>query len=156
MRANVKEGEILGDKLLREEGTDRMASDSAAQSAIIVTTLSDISEIKTSDPVGQMASEEIMSGLERKGFRVVDAKVANGVVFNNSENGGEFILSRELRQVARQFNTKFVVVGTYTKGPENYIVALRVIRLPEQEVVTSSNYTLPRLESNSWTDNKGF
>jgi TolB-like protein len=59
------------------------------------------------------------------------------------QRGGEFLLSRELRNISSEHNAQAVIVGTYATGRKNVFVTARLIRANDSVILASHDYSLP-------------
>lgn len=82
---------------------------------IIVTSLVNINDLEQSSSMGRMAGEMLANELSQKGFRIKELKMGQSKIFIK-EKKGEFILSRNLQEIARAYDVQAVLVGTYAVG----------------------------------------
>jgi len=109
---------------------------------VLVTTLSDVSDLDASSAFGRVISEQIVSSLVREGYSVPEIKLRRTLVVRNG--GGEFMLSRDLAQLTgRSANATAVVTGTYSAGLRSVDVSLHVVRLTDGIIIGAFDYSLP-------------
>lgn len=124
---------------------------------IIVTSLANLNNLDESSPVGRMSGEIIANRLSQKGYRVKELKMGQNSVFIRKGNG-EFILSRDIREIADQQEIQAVIAGTYTvgedmdfksydgltccKGVKKVYISLRAIETADNTIFCSSNYSM--------------
>ena len=65
----------------------------------------------------------------------------NGIYMKRNE--GEFLLTREIREVAAAHNAQGVVVGTYAEGANLLHVTLKLVDPSSSLVLAAHDYTLP-------------
>jgi len=65
-----------------------------------------------------------------------------------SEGQGEFMLSRDLREISRTHNASAVVVGTYADGGDRMYVSARMVR-PTDSIVISATDVGISMQSNT-------
>ena len=109
---------------------------------IIVASFVDISDLKKSTPFGRIMAEQIGSRLSQKGYKVIEMKLRQNSIFVDSENKGEFLLSRNLQDISRNHNASAVVVGTYAPGHQRIYVSARIINPITSVILTSCDYEL--------------
>jgi TolB-like protein len=72
---------------------------------------------------------------------MIEMKMRNNVYIK--QNGGEFVLSRTVRDLSRAQNAAAVVAGTYAIGRNTVYVNARLIRAADNLILASHDYTLP-------------
>lgn len=110
-------------------------------SALIVATLANVNALEQSSTLGRLVTEHIASWLTQSGRPVVELKVRNGIYMKRNE--GEFLLTREIREVAAAHNAQGVVVGTYAEGASMLHVTLKLVDPSSSLVLAAHDYTLP-------------
>lgn len=110
-------------------------------SALIVATLANVNALEQSSTLGRLISEQIASRLTQSGQPVVELKVRNGIYMKRNE--GEFLLTREIREVAAAHNAQGVIVGTYAEGADLVYVTLKLVDPSNSLVLAAYDYTLP-------------
>lgn len=116
-------------------------SATAEQAPLIVATLVNIDRLEQSSTFGRVVSEQLSSRLTQLGENVVELKVRNSVFMKRNE--GEFLLTRELREVASAHRASAVVVGTYAESSDFVYVTLKVVDVSSSMVLAAYDYTLP-------------
>ena len=79
---------------------------------IIVASFVDINNLTSSSPFGRIMAEQVGSRLAQKGYKVIEMKLRQSSVFVE-EGKGEFLLSRDLKDISLNHKASAVVVGTY-------------------------------------------
>ena len=116
-------------------------SNSGGNAPFIVATLVNIDQLEQSSTLGRLISEQVASRMSQLGYGVLELKVRNGVYMKRNE--GEFLLSREIREVAAAHNAQGVVVGTYAEGANLLHVTLKLVDPSSSLVLAAHDYTLP-------------
>ncbi|MDA3790719.1 MAG: FlgO family outer membrane protein [Desulfobacula sp.] len=104
---------------------------------IIIASFVDISDLNESSRLGRIMAEQVGSMFAQKGYKVIEMKMRQNSIFVDSENKGEFLLSREIQNISQNHNASAIVVGTYAKGYDKVYVSTRMIN-PNNSVVISS------------------
>ncbi len=105
--------------------------------AIIVASFVNINNLKVSSTFGRIMAEQIGSRLAQKGYKVIEMKLRRNSVF--IEGGqGEFLLSRDIRDISSAHNASAVVVGTYGCTNDRIYISARIIN-PESSVIIASD-----------------
>jgi TolB-like protein len=60
-----------------------------------------------------------------------------------SEGKGEFMLSRDLREISRTHGASAVVVGTYADGGDRMYVSARIVRPADNVVIAATDVGVP-------------
>lgn len=106
----------------------------------IVTTFVDSENFLNSSALGRTVSEQIAGRLAQLGFPVREIRLRGDILVKG--NQGELILSRELKEVAKEHEAATVVVGTYTEGAKNVFVSTKMVRLEDNRVISAHNFSL--------------
>lgn len=112
---------------------------------IVVATLVNVDVLTESSRFGRALSEQIGSRFTKLGYAVVELKLRENVFVKQSE--GEFLLSREVKDISRNHKAQAVVVGTYAEGRDYVYVHLKLIGIHDNLVMAAHDYVLP-LDSN--------
>ncbi|MDR2789055.1 MAG: hypothetical protein LBD06_12060 [Candidatus Accumulibacter sp.] len=119
--------------------TSNFSKDSGG--SMLVATLADINRLEQSSALGRLISEHLSSRLAQRGRSVVEMKLRSNVFVRNDQ--GEFLLTREIRELAREHNAGAVVVGTYTDGNTFVFVSLKLIDPASGIILSAHDYALP-------------
>lgn len=140
--ANVAQSELIGasyraaDMLLAQAGRQL-----APQHPIIVTTLVNINALDESSPLGRLVSEQIAARLAQQGQQVVELKVRQKLYMKRDE--GELMLTREIRDIARQQDAQALVLGTYTEGADRVFINIKLTQIETNVALAAVDYALP-------------
>jgi TolB-like protein len=104
---------------------------------VLVATVADTNNLNQTSPFGRIVAEQIETRLTQLGFQVVEAHMANSMVMNPN---GQFILSRDLRALARQQNAGAVLVGTYLDASNQALGSLKLVRVADDVILGASDY----------------
>lgn len=132
----VSSGYVITDRLLSQLKVRISSSDT-----ILVASFVDINDLSKSSLFGRMLAEHVSSRLSQRGYKVIDMRLRTGSVFME-EGKGEFILSRDLREVSKNHNAAAVVVGTYGNSIHGIYVSARIINPSDSTVISSCDYGL--------------
>jgi len=91
----VKSGYAIADSLVTHSNVPIGANDT-----ILVASFVNINNLKESSTLGRMLSEHVASRLAQHGYKVIDMRLITKSVFMQ-EGKGEFLLSRDLREVSK-------------------------------------------------------
>lgn len=114
---------------------------SGGDAPLIVATLANIDALEQSSTLGRFISEQVASRLTQTGRSVVELKVRNGIYMKRNE--GEFLLTREIREVAAAHKAQGVIVGTYAESASFVHVTLKLVDPSNSLVLAAYDYSLP-------------
>ena len=99
------------------EAVDRMLKAARRElpenSKILTATFVDLDDVTNASSLGRLLGETASARLTQRGHTVVNMKVRRDSVAINE--AGEFLLSRDARQLSMDYDAKAVLVGTYTR-----------------------------------------
>lgn len=131
------------DELMKRVSLPVMTSNRAtgAEAPLIVATLANIDALEQSSTLGRFVSEQVASRLTQAGRNVVELKVRNGIYMKRNE--GEFLLTREIREVAAAHKAQGVIVGTYAESAGFVHLTLKLVDPSNSLVLAAYDYSLP-------------
>ena len=109
---------------------------------VIVSTVVDINAFEKSSTLGRVISEHVLGRLAQSGYGVIELKVRNQVYMKR--NDGEFLLTREIRDLARSHNAQALVVGTYAEASDRIFVSLKMIEAEGSRVIGAVDYSVDK------------
>lgn len=112
-----------------------------AGAPFIVATLVNIDQLEQSSTLGRLISEQVASRMTQLGLGVVELKVRNGIYMKRNE--GEFLLTREIKEVASAHKAQAVVVGTYAESATMVYVNLKLVSPANSMILAAYDYALP-------------
>ncbi len=122
---------------------DNMIAHLTYDDLIIVASFVDVSDLKKSTPFGRIMAEQIGSRFSQKGYKVIEMKLRQHSIFVDSENNGEFLLSRNLKDISLNHNASAVVVGTYTPAYDKVYVSTRIVDPNSSIILASYDHMIP-------------
>lgn len=137
--ANYQAAEELVRRLRAPVMTSNQAA--AGDAPLIIATLDNIDALEQSSTLGLVVSEQVASRLAQMGLKVVELKVRNGIYMKRSE--GEFMLTREIRDVAASHRAQGVIVGTYAESTGYVHITLKLVDPASSLVLAAYDYSLP-------------
>lgn len=108
---------------------------------VLVATVVNVNDLSRAAPLGRTLSEQYASQMANSGFHVKELKLRGDVFVR--EGAGEMLLSRELKDIARNHNASLVVVGTYSAAANYTYVSLKLVRTEDGRIVRAHDYALP-------------
>ena len=110
--------------------------------AMIAASFVNIDDLEQSSSLGRIVSQQVASRFAEKGYPVVEMLLRHSVYIK--QRGGEFLLSRQVRDISNEHDAQAVIVGTYAVGRRNVYVTARLIRSTDNRILASYDYALPR------------
>lgn len=108
---------------------------------VLVATVVNVNDLNRAAPLGRTLSEQYANAMAMSGFDVKEIKL-RGAVFVK-QDAGELLLSREIKDIARQHNASMVVVGTYSAAANFTYVSLKLVRMEDSRIIRGYDYALP-------------
>ena len=110
---------------------------------VIVASFADVDNLTQSSTVGRLLGDIVGSRLSQQGFTVVDIRTRQDSIFIQ-EQGGEFVLSRDVRALSKANNAACVVAGTFGRLGKSTVVSVRMIRASDNVILSSADGVLVR------------
>lgn len=112
-----------------------MGSCKRAVPPVLVTSFVNLNNMKKTSTFGRVFSELLMTQLQTRGISVTEMRQGN--VIDIKQGGGEFILTRNTRNIAKTYSANSILAGTYTITRESIILNGRLINLETNDIVSS-------------------
>ncbi|HEX5454331.1 MAG TPA: FlgO family outer membrane protein [Stellaceae bacterium] len=91
---------------------------------------------------GRLLTEHLAGRLTQEGYRVPEIRLSHAMI---ATDGGEFILSNRLKDIARFNDGQFVLASTYAGIGPLYYVNLELVRLYDRAVVRTASFETRRI-----------
>lgn len=108
---------------------------------MIIATIVNIDDLNSSSTFGRLVSEQVSARFSQANFSMIEMKFRDFVYMKQDQ--GEFLLTREIKDVAKTHNAQAVIVGTYAISGEDVFVNLKVIQPANNVVLAVYDYTFP-------------
>jgi TolB-like protein len=122
---------------------DLITRGGTAAATIMAASFVNINRLEESSTLGRLVSEQISSRMAQNGFRMLEMKLRQNSVYIK-EGEGEFLLSRQLKEISQSHDSGLVVVGTYTVADRSIYVSARVVNADDSTIVTGYDFQLAR------------
>jgi len=127
------------------DATDRLVQTSQAALSpgkpLLITSLVDINDYDASSAFGRLIREKVMSRLVNAGYSVVEVTLRNNLLVRRG--GGQFMLSRNVRNIGQSRGAQAVIAGTYAVAKKDVFVNLRLIRADDGHILSSVDFAVP-------------
>ena len=107
---------------------------------LLMATIVDINDLERSSTLGRLVSENVSARFTQSGYRMVEMKFQNAVYMRRNE--GEFVLTREIRDIANNHQAQAVVLGTYSRAGGTVFLNLKVVQPDSNLVLAAQDYAL--------------
>ena len=107
---------------------------------IITASFVNIDDLMDSSSFGRITSQHVATQFTFSGYHVEEMLLRKNVYIKQQE--GEFLLSRELRNISAEHNAQAVIVGTYAVGNKHVYVTAKVIDASNSKVIASYDYEI--------------
>lgn len=108
---------------------------------ILATSFVNIDDLQYSSTFGRLMGDTIAGDLVGRGFNVTEVRLRESLFMQ--PRIGEFMLSRELRNVGAAHDAQAVLVGTYAVGGEYVYVNARLVSVTTSQVLSSYDFRVP-------------
>lgn len=126
------------DKLLA-----RAREELAGCQTIITTTFVDLNDMDMTYPFGRLSGELAAARLSHHGLAAVNLNVRSDSV-SIVEREGQFLLSRDIAELAAKHCAEAALVGTFTESDETVFVSQRLINIKDNTIIGAIDYELPK------------
>jgi TolB-like protein len=142
-RSDVWDGNLVTvGYTIADQLADNGSQSIGSSDTLIVASFVNVNNLEESSSFGRMIAEQIASRFAQRGHRVIEMKLRQTSIFI-SEGKGEFMLSRDLREISRTHNASAVVVGTYADGGNRLYVSARIVRPTDNLILAACDYGIP-------------
>jgi TolB-like protein len=125
---------------------DKLAENSAqfieSSEPLIVASFVNVNNLEESSSFGRIIAEQIASRFVQRGQKVIELKLRQNSIFIR-EGQGEFMLSRDVRELSKTYNASAVVVGTYAEGGDRLYVSARIVRPTDNIIISAYDAGIP-------------
>jgi TolB-like protein len=90
--------------------------------------------------LGRLVSEQVSARLSQVGLNVKEVKLRGSLFVSNSQ--GEFLLSREIKEISQSHSAEFVIVGTYAVASEATYITLKLIMTEDGRILNGYSFGL--------------
>lgn len=108
---------------------------------VLVATVVNVNDLSRSAPLGRTLSEQYATNMAALGFDVKEIKLRGDVFVK--EGAGELLLSREIKDIARNHNASMVLVGTFSPAANFTYVSMKLVRTEDSRIIRGHDYALP-------------
>ena len=139
--AKVTDDDLVGsshraaDSLVKKAGARLDTQRSIAAASFV-----NIDDLSESSSFGRIVSQQLASRLSGHGFQIIEMLLRKSVYIQ--QQAGEFLLSRELKNISKEHNVQAAIVGTYAVGKNSVYVTAKIVDSASSIVIASHDYEL--------------
>ncbi len=108
---------------------------------IVAASFVNINNLEESSSFGRTVSEYITSRLSQHGFKVTEIKLRKSLFIQKKE--GEFMLSREIKEINSEYHAEMVLSGTYSIADDVVYISARMLNPHDAAILATYEYKLP-------------
>ena len=105
------------------------------QRSIAAASFVNIDNLSESSSFGRIVSQQLASRLSSHGFQIIEMLLRKSVYIQ--QQAGEFLLSRELKNISKEHNVQAAIVGTYGVGKNSVYVTAKIVDSASSIVISS-------------------
>lgn len=111
---------------------------------LIIGTLSDINRFEQSTALGRLIPEQVGTRMAQLGYTIQEVKLRNSINVNNQTgSAGEFLTSRDPKDISSTQQAGAVVTGTYALANTNVMVNMRIVDTQTRKILAAYDYEMP-------------
>lgn len=126
---------------LAAESLQRQLRSDLGRATLLTATLVNIDALGSSSTLGRLVSEQVSARFTQGGFRMVEMKFQNSVYMARDQ--GELMLTREVHELAKDYDAQAVIVGSYGESKDYVLINLKVVEPRTNHVLAVYDYSLP-------------
>lgn len=140
IQANSAPGKFSSRMIFLADQLERNIDHKLPNASYMIGSFVDLNNMGTTNPMGRLIAENLMHELQVRSWRIFEPRLMKNFMINE---GGEFVLSRDVKQLQDKFGVTGVVVGTYVMSGDYAIVNARVVNVESSMVVSSGQIQIP-------------
>jgi TolB-like protein len=111
---------------------------------VLVATLVDVNNVGMTSMFGRQMSEYLAARFTQKNIDVIHATVRQDHM--QVRQDGQFLLSRDIQNLAADHNARTVLVGTYGVLTDYVLVSLKMVSTADDSTIAAMDFTLRRTQ----------
>jgi hypothetical protein len=132
---------------LTYRAVDRMLAEApeiTATTPLVVGTISEVQNVESATPLGNIVADMIRTRLSQDGHSVSELRLRRAVSFRKGE--GEFMLSRTPGALMRPPAAAALVTGTYAATYDLVYVSLKLVSASDERIIAGADFAVPLWE----------
>lgn len=132
----IKKNQGAVDQLVGQLGSGKVQKDYP----VLVASVVSMNQLNRTSTFGRLLSEQVSARFSQLQFQVVEPKLRGDLMIRED---GEFLMTRELKEIAKAVSAQAVVVGTYAETSQDIFVNLKVVQPETNHVLAATSYAIP-------------
>lgn len=128
--------QFLAEQIARNRDTYNVSNNPVA-----ITSFVNLENLKHTNKLGELLADNMIHEMQIRGFSITDFKSMPAIQVSKM---GDFVRSREARELRGEHNINLVLSGTYTNHEGGVIVNARMINIANGMVVSTAQTNIPR------------
>jgi len=138
--ANSAPGKFASRMIFLADQLERNVDHKIINASYLIGSFVDLNDMSKSSPMGRLIAENLMHELQVRSWKIFEPRLMQNFMINE---GGEFVLSRDVKQLKTKFGVSGVVAGTYVVSGDYTVVNARVINADTGMVISSGQIQIP-------------
>ena len=140
VQANSAPGKFSSRMIFLADQLERNIDHKSASASYLIGSFVDLNDMGKSSPMGRLIAENLMHELQVRSWKIFEPRLIQNFMVNE---GGEFVLSRDVKQLKTKFGVSGVVAGTYVVAGDYTVVNARVVNVDTGMVISSGQIQIP-------------
>jgi len=140
VQANSAPGKFASRMIFLADQLERNIDHKIVNASYLIGSFVDLNDMGKSSPMGRLIAENLMHELQVRSWKIFEPRLMQNFMINE---GGEFVLSRDVKQLKSKFGVSGVVAGTYVVSGDAIVVNARVVHVETGMVISSGQIQIP-------------
>lgn len=138
-------GAVKDDDITREVGRAasqlmRGSPDRDVDCCLIVTSFANVDALGQSSRFGRMVAQMFAAALVDAGHPITELLLSDTIFI--SRQSGEFVLTRDIANLAQEYSAEALVVGTYAIARDRVYITTKLVRARDARVLSAHSFEL--------------
>ncbi len=138
--ANSAPGKFAARMVFLADQLERNVDLKLSNASYMIGSFVDLDNLNSTSPMGRLIAENLMHELQVRNWRIFEPRLMKNFLIND---GGEFVLSRDVKQLHDRYSVTGVVAGTYSVSNDYTVINARVINIETGVIASSAQVQIP-------------
>lgn len=140
IQANSAPGKFSSRLIFLADQLERNIDHKQVNASYLIGSFVDLNNMSSTNPMGRLIAENLIHELQVRDWRIFEPRLMQNIMINE---GGEFVLSRDVKQLRDKFGISAVVAGTYVVARDHIVINARVVNVESGIVLSSGQIQIP-------------
>jgi TolB-like protein len=140
IQASSAPGRFASRMIFLADQLERNIDHKQVNATYLIGSFVDLNNMSHTNPMGRLIAENLIHELQVRAWRIVEPRLMQNIMINE---GGEFVLSRDVKQLRDKFGVSAVVAGTYVVASDHIVINARVVNVESGVVMSSGQIQIP-------------